>query len=105
MRSVGDRLRVSGGARSVVLERCHEACEGCGLEWPWALYLFAVDESHPAAAANLVALCGACSADRPGAFAPLITERSLRDRMRDANNRRIRSSTAAGGGDMRSTRP
>ena len=88
MRSVGDRLRVTAGARAVVLERCQGACERCGLEWPWALYLFATEESRPAAAANLIALCGACSAGRPGAFAPLITERSLRDRMRDSNNRR-----------------
>ena len=88
MRSVGDRLLVTAGARAVVLERCRGACEACGLEWPWALYVFLKDEEWRASAANLVALCGACSAKRPGAFAPLITERSLRDRMRDANNRR-----------------
>ena len=88
MRSVGDRLLVSAGARGVVLRRCGGACEACGLEWPWALYLFLQDAGRRASAANLVALCGACSTERRGAFAPLITERSLRDRMRDANNRR-----------------
>ena len=82
------RLRVTAGARAVVRKRCHEACERCGLEWPWALYLFAVDARGPAAASNLVALCGGCSADQTGTFAPLLTGRSLRDRMRDANNRR-----------------
>ncbi len=71
-----------------MLERCGGACERCGLEWPWALYVFALEEGHPAAASNLVALCVTCSAGHTGAFAPLVTERSLRDRMRDANNRR-----------------
>ncbi len=79
---------VGGGARAVVLRRCREACEGCGLAWPWALYLFRVDETGPAASANLVALCASCAGDRPGAFAPLLSERSLRERMRAANNRR-----------------
>jgi HNH endonuclease len=82
------RLRVSGGARRVVLARCGGACERCGLEWPWALYLFLTDETGSAAAGNLTALCGVCSAERHGAFTPLVTERSLRDRMRDANNHR-----------------
>ena len=81
-------LRVTAGARAVVVERCGGACERCGLEWPWALYLFLVDGSHCAAAANLVALCGPCSADRVDPFAALVAERSLRDRLRDANNRR-----------------
>jgi hypothetical protein len=71
-----------------VLERCGGACEQCGLEWPWALYVFLVADGRHASAANLVALCGACSTDRAGAFAPLVAARSLRDRMRDANNRR-----------------
>lgn len=81
-------LRVTAGARAVVMERCDGACERCRLEWPWALYLFLLDENRPAAAANLQALCGGCSADRNDAFAPLVAERTLRDRMRDANNRR-----------------
>lgn len=88
MRSVDDRLRVGGGARAVVLRRCGGACEMCGLEWPWALYLFRVDDSGTTAALNLLVLCAACSDGRAGAFAPLLSERSLRDRMRDANNRR-----------------
>ncbi|TMD10979.1 MAG: HNH endonuclease [Chloroflexi bacterium] len=92
MRSVGgrlpDRLRIGGGARAVVLRRCGGACERCGLEWPWALYLFRVDETGPAAAANLVAICAACSDGRAGAFAPLLSEPSLRERLREANNRR-----------------
>ena len=81
-------MRVTAGARAAVLARCRGACERCAVEWPWALYLFLVDDGRSATAANLVALCGACSAGRCGAFAPLLTERSLRDRMRDANNRR-----------------
>jgi hypothetical protein len=72
----------------VVLRRCQEACEGCGLEWPWNLYLFRVDETRPAAAANLRVLCPACSSGNAGLFAPLLTELSLRERMRNANNRR-----------------
>lgn len=88
MRSAFDRLRVGGGARAVVVRRCGGACELCGLEWPWALYLFRLDDSGSTSAANLVALCAACSDGRAGAFAPLLTERSLRERMRDANNRR-----------------
>ena len=88
MRSVGDRLRVGGGARAVVLRRCGGACERCGLEWPWALYLFLEDGGGGSASANLVALCAACSAGRPGAFAPLLSEPTLRERVRLANNRR-----------------
>lgn len=79
---------MTAGARAVVLERCRGACEACGLEWPWALYVFLAAEDRRASAANLIALCGACSTERQDAFAPLVTERSLRDRMRDANNRR-----------------
>jgi HNH endonuclease len=93
VRSVGDRLLVGGGARAVVLRRCQEACEGCGLAWPWALYLFRVDETGAAASANLVALCGSCAGDRSGAFAPLLSERSLRERMRAVNNKRTGAPT------------
>lgn len=81
-------LRVGGGARALVLRRCGGACEACGLEWPWHLYLFLVDESQPAAARNLRVLCGSCSRGLAGAFAPLLTELSYRDRMRESNNRR-----------------
>lgn len=88
VRSVGDRLIVGGGARAAVLRRCHEACESCGLEWPWALYMFLVQADGGRAAANLVALCAACSSGRGGPFAPLLSEPTLRERMRIANNRR-----------------
>lgn len=81
-------LRVSHGARAAVLRRCRGACEACGLEWPWLLYLFRIDEALPAAAANLLVLCGPCSGGRPGAFAPLLSQPSLRERLREANNRR-----------------
>lgn len=86
MRSGG--LRVTAGARAVVLHRCREACEGCGLEWPWSLLLFRVDEAQPARATNLTALCWACSGGKDGSFAPLLTELSYRERLRNANNRR-----------------
>jgi hypothetical protein len=88
MRSTGPGLRVTAGARTAVLRRCGGACEACGLEWPWLLYLFRVDESGPSAAVNLRVLCPACSAARAGAFAPLLVQPSLRDRLRMANNRR-----------------
>jgi HNH endonuclease len=79
---------VGGGARAVVLRRCGGACESCGLEWPWHLYLFLIDESVPARADNLRVLCGACSGELTAAFAPLVAEHTLRERMREANNRR-----------------
>jgi len=81
-------LLVGGSARAVVERRCGGACEACGLEWPWHLYLFRVDESGPARAGNLRALCGPCSAGMTGAFAPLLAQLSLRERMRAANNLR-----------------
>lgn len=79
---------VGGGARSVVLRRSGGACESCGLEWPWALNLFLVDESCQARAANLRALCWKCSEGLPGRFAPLLPELTLRERLRTANNLR-----------------
>jgi hypothetical protein len=88
MRSIASTLRVTAGARAVVIRRCGGACEACGLEWPWLLYLFRLDESGSAAAANLHVLCGVCSEGRGGAFAPLLSTPSLRDRLREANNRR-----------------
>ncbi len=81
-------LRVGGSARAAVMRRCSAACERCGLEWPWLLYLFLVDDTRPATASNLRAVCARCSASEPGTCAPLVVERSLRERMRDANNRR-----------------
>ena len=89
VRSVGlDRLVVGGSARAVVLRRTAGACEGCGLEWPWALHLFLVDDAAPARASNLLALCWRCSEGRHGRFAPLVPELSLRERLRAANNMR-----------------
>ena len=79
---------MSAGARAVVLRRSGEACEGCGLEWPWNLYLYRVDEALPARAANLRVLCPACSSERVDSFSPLLNELSFRERMRNANNRR-----------------
>ena len=79
---------MGGGARAVVLRRCGGACESCGLEWPWHLYLFLVDESMPARADNLRVLCGGCSNGLTGAFAPLLAELTLRERLRTANNLR-----------------
>jgi hypothetical protein len=84
----GSRLRLSPGARAAVLRRCGGACEACGLEWPWAIYVMKAKEAAPPAAANLVALCSRCSAGRAGAFAPLLATPTLRERMRTANNRR-----------------
>jgi len=72
----------------VVLRRCREACEGCGLEWPWSLYLLRVDEALPARATNLRALCWACSDAQGGLFASLLAEVPYRERLRNANNRR-----------------
>jgi hypothetical protein len=82
------RLVVGGGAREVVLRRTGGACELCGLEWPWEIYLFLVDESGPASAANLTALCGRCSERRSGRYALLVPEPTLRERLRAVNNLR-----------------
>ena len=83
-----DHLKVGGGARAVVLRRCGGACEACGLEWPWNLYLFLVDPESGAAATNLRVLCSRCSEAETGTFAPLLPESTLRQRLIEANNRR-----------------
>ena len=70
------------------MRRCRGACESCGLEWPWSLYVFPVDQAGPARASNLRVLCGRCSAEEPGPFALLLNEPTVRERMREANNRR-----------------
>lgn len=89
MRSDSDEhLRVTAGARKAVLRRCLGACEVCGLEWPWLLYLFRVDETLPPTAANLLVVCSSCSSGRAGAYAPLLSQPSLRERLRNANNSR-----------------
>jgi HNH endonuclease len=71
-----------------VERRSGGACESCGLEWPWTLYLFRVEEEGPNSAVNLVLLCATCSAGRGGQFLPLIGLRSPRARLQGANNRR-----------------
>ena len=91
MRSEG-QLQLVAGARAAVLRRARGACERCGWEWPWELYLFRIDPIRRASAANLVALCGPCSDGQSGECAPLIAERPMRERMRAANNRRTGAS-------------
>ena len=81
-------LRLSPGARAAVARRCGGACEACGLEWPWLLYVFRVDPAGPDGAANLLVLCTRCSQGRAGPFRPLLGEPSVRERLRAANNRR-----------------
>jgi hypothetical protein len=88
MRSTESELRVTASARAAVLRRSAGACEACGLDWPWLLYLFRIDQTGPAAAGNLVVLCWACSSGRDDAFAALLSQPSLRERLRAANNRR-----------------
>jgi len=80
-------LRLAPSVRIALERRSGGACEACGLEWRWALYVFRVDEAARSTAANLVVLCGACSTDHEGAFAPVVGTRTTRDRMRTANNR------------------
>jgi HNH endonuclease len=74
--------------RLAVERRSGGACESCGLEWPWSLYLFRVEEEGPNTAANLVVLCSVCSAGRGGSFVPLIGQRTPRAKLLEANNRR-----------------
>jgi len=81
-------VRLAPGVRLALERRCAGACEACGLEWPWVLYVFKVDEVAGCSSANLVVLCGSCSAGRVGGFATFVGERSLRDRMRTGNNLR-----------------
>jgi HNH endonuclease len=71
-----------------VERRSGGACESCRLEWPWALYLFRVQEEGPNTAANLVVLCSMCSNGRNGPFLPLIGLRTPRAKLQEANNRR-----------------
>jgi len=79
---------ISGSARAKAARRSGGACESCGLEWPWNLYVFLREETLRPTAENLEVLCAACSASRSGAFAPLLGEPTLRERMRERNNRR-----------------
>ena len=82
------RLRVSGAAREKASRRSGGACERCGLEWPWNLYVFLRDQGGPAVADNLEILCAGCSAARTDPFVPLLSRPTLRERMRERNNRR-----------------
>lgn len=81
-------LRLAPSVRIAVERRCAGACEGCGLEWRWALYVFRIDATARCTAANLIVLCGKCSNSRDGEFAPLVGTRSTRDRMLTTNNMR-----------------
>jgi hypothetical protein len=82
------RLRLAPSVRIALERRCGGACEGCGLEWRWALYVFRVDASAGCAVSNLVVMCGRCSTGFAGDFAPYVGTRTTRDRMLTANNRR-----------------
>ncbi|HEX2646184.1 MAG TPA: hypothetical protein VHO95_03070, partial [Candidatus Dormibacteraeota bacterium] len=84
----GARLGLAPSVRVALERRTAGACESCGLEWRWSLYVFKVDEAGASTAANLVVLCGTCSAAREGDFVPLVGERSTRDRLLTASNRR-----------------
>jgi hypothetical protein len=81
-------LRLAPSVRVTLERRTGGCCEGCGLDWRWALYVFKREPDRPATAANLTILCGACSAGREDEFAPYVGSRTVRDRMRTANNRR-----------------
>lgn len=81
------RLSIAPTVRLAVERRSGGACESCGLEWPWALNLFRLQEEDADTAANLVLLCLKCSDGRSGAFTPLIGQRTLRVQLRAANNR------------------
>src|SRR6266702_7123834 len=81
-------LPLAPSVRAAVARRCCGACERCGLDWPWALYVFRVDEDGPIRAENLTVLCGACSLDRTDPFATLVGERTIRAMRLTANNRR-----------------
>jgi hypothetical protein len=81
-------LRLAPGVRVALERRCAGACESCGLEWPWALYVFRVEDTGRCTVANLTVLCGKCSTSRAGGFAPLVGTRTARDRILTASNRR-----------------
>src|SRR5712691_6197976 len=82
------KLRLAPSVRIALERRCGGACESCGLEWRWALYVFRVDEVEACSTNNLVVLCGSCSTGKEGEFASFVGARSTRDRMLSANNRR-----------------
>jgi HNH endonuclease len=82
------RLRLAPSVRLALERRCGGACEGCGLDWRWALYVFRREGSASCRVENLVVLCGRCSVGFEGEFALYVGARSTRDRMLTANNRR-----------------
>ena len=82
------KLRLAPSVRLAIDRRCRGRCESCGLDWRWALYVFKLVESDRCSRPNLIVLCGNCSANRDGDFAPLVGSRTLRDRMLFANNKR-----------------
>ena len=92
------KLRLAPRVRIALERRCGGTCESCGLEWRWALYVFRVDESAGCSTANLVVLCGTCSAGRQGEFRSFVGARSTRDRMLTANNRRAGAEPHRAGG-------
>src|SRR5260370_2055108 len=83
-------LRLAPSVRVALDRRCSGACEKCGLEWRWALYVSRVDESGPCTAANLLVLCGTCSSSADRAWTPVVGRRTTRDLMLTASNRRAR---------------
>src|SRR5262249_14388361 len=80
-------LPLAPSVRASVARRCAGACEKCGLDWPWALYVFREDQAGLTRAGNLTVLCGACSFDRADPFAMLVGERTIRAIRLTANNR------------------
>ena len=83
-------LRLAPSVRVALDRRCSGACEKCGLEWRWALYVSRVDESGPCTAANLLVLCGTCSSSDDRPWTPFVGRRTTRDLMLTASNRRAR---------------
>src|SRR5690349_2773157 len=81
-------LRLAPSVRVALERRCSGACERCGVEWRWALYVFRIDDSAPCSAANLVVLCGACSAGDERQWTSFVGRRTTRARMLTASNRR-----------------
>lgn len=82
------RLRLAPSVRVALERRCSGACESCGLEWRWVLYVFRIDSSAPCTAANLIVQCGTCSAGDDRQWTALVGRRTTRDRMLTASNRR-----------------
>ena len=73
-------LRLAPSVRVALERRCAGACEGCGLEWRWALYVFKVDEAAPGVAANLIVLCSWAPAARATASCSRTTAAAARRR-------------------------